>query len=238
MARVQDKTVRELRQRTGASLRQCRDALREAEGDLERAVALLAPPEDDDEEPGFDLAASLRNQFLIAMPGLEDDNFSHTVSLLCEHNDSGAIGLVINRPMELDLDTMLDQMGIAHDALEVGTSVYWGGPVAPERGFVLHGKPGGWDSSMQLSPSLYITTSRDILTAIGRGEGPRDFLVALGYAGWGAGQLESEILLNSWLNTPADDEVLFRTEAARRWQAATRLIGVDITQLAGTAGHA
>jgi len=242
MPTPRDKKVKELQARTGASLEDCRLALKHARGDVERAADLLsiAPEEttESDDDLAADDAASLRNQFLIAMPSLDDENFNHTVSLLCEHNDGGAIGLIINRPMDLALTAMLDQMGIEHDALEDDASVYWGGPVQPERGFVLHGEPGGWDSSMQLSASLFITTSRDILAAIGKGEGPRDFLVALGYAGWGAGQLESEILLNSWLNTPADDAILFRTAPAFRWQAATRLIGVDVSQLSGEAGHA
>ncbi len=185
-----------------------------------------------------DSDASLKNQFLVAMPSLEDENFSHTVSLLCEHSDSGAIGLVINRPTDLKLSEMMDQMGLEHDGVDAGTIVYWGGPVQPERGFVIHRDPGGWESCMPLGQSLYITTSRDILRAIGKGEGPQQYFVVLGYAGWGAGQLESEILHNAWLNAPLDEQILFRTPARERWQAATKLLGVDVTQLAGDAGHA
>ncbi len=180
----------------------------------------------------------LKHQFLVAMPSLEDENFVQTVSLLCEHNDSGAIGLVINRPTDLKLGDMMEQMGLEHGALGDEAIVFWGGPVQPERGFVVHRQPGGWESSLEVGQDLYITTSRDILRAIGQGEGPRDYLVVLGYAGWGAGQLESEILHNSWLNTPVDEQILFRTPARDRWQAATRLLGVDVTQLAGDAGHA
>ncbi|HEX4894749.1 MAG TPA: YqgE/AlgH family protein [Solimonas sp.] len=183
-------------------------------------------------------AACLKNQFLIAMPGLEDENFSHTVSLLCEHNDAGAIGLVINKPTDLKLGDMMEQMGLEHAALDDDAIVYWGGPVQPERGFVVHRRPGGWESCLQIGEDLYITTSRDILRAIGSGEGPRDYFVVLGYAGWGAGQLESEILHNSWLNTPVSGQILFQTPIRDRWQAATRLLGVDVTQLAGDAGHA
>lgn len=180
----------------------------------------------------------LKHQFLVAMPSLDDENFVQTVSLLCEHNDSGAIGLVINRPTDLKLGDMMEQMGLEHGALGDEAIVFWGGPVQPERGFVVHRQPGGWESSLEVGQDLYITTSRDILRAIGQGEGPRDYLVVLGYAGWGAGQLESEILHNSWLNTPVDEQILFRMPARDRWQAATRLLGVDVTQLAGDAGHA
>jgi putative transcriptional regulator len=181
---------------------------------------------------------SLKNQFLIAMPGMDDEQFGHTVSLLCEHNDHGAIGLIINRPIDLSLADMMEQMGLDHSALGAEQTVYWGGPVQPERGFVVHNQGGQWESSLQVKDDLYITTSRDILAAIGIGEGPKDFFVALGYAGWSEGQLESEVLKNSWLNCPIDHSILFRTPARDRWKAATRLLGVDVTQLSSDAGHA
>ncbi len=180
----------------------------------------------------------LSNQFLVAMPGLEDSNFSHSVTLLCEHSDKGALGLIINRPTDLHLTEMLDQMGVEHGQLPGDPIVYWGGPVQPERGFVVHCGPGTWDSTLKLDEDLYITTSRDVLGAIGRGEGPERYMVALGYAGWGEGQLESEIMSNSWLNTPVDGSVLFGTPAPERWIAATRLLGVDVSHLASVAGHA
>ncbi len=178
------------------------------------------------------------NQFLVAMPGLEDTNFSHSVTLLCEHSDKGALGLIINRPTDLRLSEMLDQMGVERTQLSGDPIVYWGGPVQPERGFVVHSAPGVWDSTLKLDDDLYITTSRDVLGAIGRGEGPQRYIVALGYAGWGEGQLESEIMSNSWLNTPVDSGVLFGTPAPQRWLAATRLLGVDVSHLASVAGHA
>jgi putative transcriptional regulator len=181
---------------------------------------------------------TLKNQFLIAMPGLEDENFNHTVSLLCEHNDAGAIGLVINKPTELTLRDMMAQMDLEHDALSEDAIVYWGGPVQPERGFVIHRQPGGWESSLEIEDDLYITTSRDILRSIGKGTGPEHYFVVLGYAGWGAGQLESEILHNAWLNTPLSSKVLFQIPVRDRWQEATRLLGIDVTQIAGNAGHA
>jgi putative transcriptional regulator len=185
-----------------------------------------------------DDASFLKNQFLVAMPGLEDENFNHTVSLVCEHNDAGAIGLVINKPTELTLTEMMSQMGLDHDAVNAEHPVYWGGPVQPERGFVIHRGRGEWESSLQLQDDLYITTSRDILRAIGKGDGPSDYVVALGYAGWAAGQLESEILHNAWLNTPISGQILFKTPVRQRWQAATRLLGIDVSQIAGNAGHA
>ncbi|MGQ0618741.1 MAG: YqgE/AlgH family protein [Panacagrimonas sp.] len=182
---------------------------------------------------------SLKNQFLVAMPGLEDENFSRTVSLLCEHNDKGAIGLVVNRPTDLTLTAMLDQMGVKHDAFDAQDHVvFWGGPVQPERGFVVHGAPAGWESCMPIGDELFITTSRDVLTAIGEGRGPKEFLIMLGYAGWGAGQLESELLHNSWLNTPVDTGILFTVPARTRWQSATRLLGLEVTQLSSGSGHA
>jgi putative transcriptional regulator len=192
----------------------------------------------DPSAPKSEGALSYSNQFLVAMPGLEDENFSHTVTLLCEHNDKGALGLVINRPTDLSVRDMLDHMELQHGSLIGNPIVHWGGPVQPERGFVVHSGPNTWESSLEIAENLYITTSRDVLTAIGLGRGPREYFVALGYAGWQAGQLEGEILHNSWLNTPADRAILFTLPAEDRWQAATRLLGVDVMQLTGQAGHA
>lgn len=234
MIRIPVATVRRLRDRTGATLAQCKRALQAAEGDEAKAEAALRADSVLDSD-----ASSLKNQFLVAMPGLEDDNFSHTVSLLCEHNDKGAIGLIINRPTDLTLTAMLDQMGVKHVAEDANEHVvFWGGPVQPERGFVVHRGPGGWESCMPIAKDLFITTSRDVLAAIGEGRGPKEFLVTLGYAGWGAGQLETEILANSWLNTPVDSAIIFKTPARSRWQSATRLLGLDVTQLSSGAGHA
>lgn len=238
MPKISLALVRKLRKSTGAGLAQCRRALEAQDGDLERAEAHLQA--ESLSEAGAD---SLKNHFLIAMPGLEDENFDHTVSLLCEHNEKGAIGLIINRPTELSLLAMLDQMGVKHESIGPHDQVheqmvFWGGPVQPERGFVVHQAPGGWESCMPIGGGLYITTSRDVLAAIGEGRGPKEFLVALGYAGWGAGQLESEIMKNSWLNAPASAAVLFDVPARNRWQSATRLLGLDVTQLSSDMGHA
>jgi putative transcriptional regulator len=173
------------------------------------------------------------------MPGMVDGNFDRTVTLLCEHTPEGAMGLVINRPTTLELRDMLQHMGIAAEQLadEPGP-VFWGGPVQPERGFVLH-SPGDsqWDSTLKLSDAISITTSKDILVAISQGQGPAQYMVTLGYAGWSAGQLESEILHNSWLNAPADSAIVFDTPTAVRWEAAARLLGVDVHLLGTDAGH-
>jgi putative transcriptional regulator len=183
---------------------------------------------------------SLRNQFLVAMPGMVDGNFDHTVTLLCEHTPEGAMGLVINRPTTLELRDMLQHMGISTAQFTASSMpVYWGGPVQPERGFVLHSSDATqWDSTLSLSDAISVTTSKDILVAISQGQGPAHYLVTLGYAGWSAGQLEEEILHNSWLNAPANSAIVFETPTAARWEAAARLLGVDVRLLGTDAGHA
>ena len=181
----------------------------------------------------------LANHFLIAMPGLTDPNFHHTVTYLCEHDEEGAMGLVINRPIEMQLGDLLQHVGIRVEDDEVlSRPVFLGGPVQPERGFVLHEPLGDWDATMQVTDRIGVTASQDILAAIARGEGPERFLVALGYAGWGAGQLEEEMLANAWLSGPADPGILFETPVEARWEAAARHLGVDLGMLSGDAGHA
>jgi len=182
---------------------------------------------------------SLTNHFLIAMPGLEDPNFSRTVTYVCEHTERGAMGIVINRPMNIRLGEMLDQLDIASsDRRVLEASVYLGGPVQPERGFVLHPTAEGFDSTLNVTPEISITTSRDILEAIADGKGPTHRLIALGYAGWGGGQLEQEIGANTWLSGPVDVEIIFRLPASARWRAAAQLLGIDMNLLSGEAGHA
>lgn len=180
----------------------------------------------------------LDNQFLVAMPNVVTGAFARSVTLMCDHNSEGAMGLVINRPTELDLRDMLAHMSIDCAALNTPESIFWGGPVQSERGFVLHRPTGQWEATLHLSKDVVITTSKDILEAIGRGEGPAEYLVTLGYAGWGEGQLESEIRANSWLNTPTDSRIIFTTPSDDRWAAATRLLGVDPSTLSSHAGHA
>lgn len=182
--------------------------------------------------------ASLQNQFLVAMPEFKDSHFDKSVTLLCEHNPDGALGLVVNRPTDLRLSTMLSHMDVQCDKLASDPIIFWGGPVRPEHGFVLHGPPGNWESCLEISKNLYLTTSRDVLNALGQGDGPTEFLVALGYAGWGSGQLEREILDNAWLNAPLDRKILFSLPVAERWLAATQLLGLNVLHLASQAGHA
>ena len=184
--------------------------------------------------------SSLKNQFLIAMPGLEDPNFSRTVTYICDHSDAGAMGIVINRPTELHLSDVLEHMGIEnHDPKTTEQIVYLGGPVEEERGFVLHTpRDGGWKSSIPITEDIAITTSRDILEAMAEGNGPARCLVALGYAGWAAGQLEAEMQQNTWLSGPAQADVLFDLPPEQRWEAAARLLGVDLALMSTDAGHA
>lgn len=181
----------------------------------------------------------LTHQFLIAMPALTDPNFSQTVVYISEHNPSGALGLVINRPLNLSLGQLLEHLQIATDRSNVATMpVYSGGPVQPEQGFVLHSPVGHWSATLRITEQIGITTSRDILQATAEGQGPTHLLVALGYAGWGPGQLERELVENTWLSTPADFDLLFHTPSERRWLAAAALLGIDLNLLSTDAGHA
>ncbi|MHB8254480.1 MAG: YqgE/AlgH family protein [Acidiferrobacter sp.] len=182
---------------------------------------------------------SLANQFLIAMPGLGDPNFFRTVTLICEHSEEGAMGIIINRPIDLTLGDVFSQLDIeGPDNLAAQRSVHLGGPIQNNRGFVLHEPLGTWESTLAVTETLGISTSRDILAAIARHEGPEHYLLALGYAGWGPGQIEQEIADNAWLSGPATSEILFKTRPEARWSAAAHLLGVDVTRLCGDAGHA
>lgn len=183
--------------------------------------------------------SSLKSQLLIAMPALQDPNFSRTVTYICEHGDHGAMGIVLNRPTDLRLADVLRHMEIEDGLGAAGDQiVYLGGPVEEERGFVLHTHTDPWDSTLAITDHISITTSRDILEAMAHGEGPGQTLVALGYAGWGAGQLEQELQQNAWLSGPADQSILFDLPADQRWEAAARLLGVDVNLLSSEAGHA
>ncbi|MCU0835616.1 MAG: YqgE/AlgH family protein [Chromatiaceae bacterium] len=184
-------------------------------------------------------ATALTNHFLIAMPGLRDPNFSRTVTYLCEHTEQGAMGIVINRPMEIRLGEVLAQLDIeTRDRAVLDSLVYLGGPVQPERGFVLHSGDHSFDSTLAITAEISVTTSRDVLEAIAAGRGPEHHLVALGYAGWGGGQLEEEMGANAWLSGPADQDIIFHMPADARWLAAAQLLGVDLNLLSGEAGHA
>lgn len=181
----------------------------------------------------------LTNHFLIAMPTLADPNFSRTVTYICAHNDEGAMGIVINRPLDLELGEVLAQMELdAHDPSISARPVYQGGPVHTDRGFVLHRPARDWGSSITVTAEVGVSTSRDILEAISTGDGPSDSLVALGYAGWGAGQLEQEMADNAWLSGPADLAIVFETPSKLRWERAASLIGVDLAAMSSDVGHA
>jgi putative transcriptional regulator len=181
----------------------------------------------------------LKNHFLIAMPNLADPNFFHTVTYICEHNSQGAMGIVINQPVDLTLADVIEHLGLPYsDGQHMQQSIYRGGPVEVERGFVLHKPVGHWDSTLPVTKTIGLSTSNDIVEALAQGNGPGQCLVALGYAGWGAGQLEQEIVENSWLSAPASEDVIFETAAEKRWEAAAALMGIDIKQLTGDYGHA
>ena len=182
---------------------------------------------------------TLANQLLIAMPGMADPNFSSTVTLICEHNDEGALGIVINRPLTLKLGGLFEQLELeGADADAAESPVLMGGPVGPERGFVLHDCAHSYENSLAVSSDICLTLSRDVIDAMACGQGPHKSLVALGYAGWEAGQLESEMLANSWLNVPATTEIVFDIPFPDRWAAAARAIGIDLSRMSPDAGHA
>ena len=182
---------------------------------------------------------SLCNQLLIAMPGMLDPNFSTTVTLVCEHNDEGALGIVINRPMDIKLEGLFEQLDVTDaDRSIANHPVLNGGPVARERGFVLHNPSSAFESSVTVSDEVQLTLSRDVIDAMAAGSGPDKSLVALGYAGWEPGQLEAEILSNTWLTVPAKPEVIFDIPFNDRWTVAAQTIGIDISQISPDAGHA
>jgi len=184
----------------------------------------------------------LRNQFLLSMPHLEDPNFAHTVTYICDHSEYGAMGLVINRNAGLPIEELLSHLDLrAQDPDSCRQPVYAGGPVHEDRGFVLHssdGTPGLWLCSHEVTPDISLTTSLDILEAIAQGNGPSAFLVALGYAGWGPGQLEAELSENLWLSCPSNFDILFRMLAEDRLQAAASVLGINLNLMTAHAGHA
>ena len=189
---------------------------------------------------GMHAPSSLANQFLIAMPGMDDPNFSGGVALLCHHGPEGAMGLVLNRTSDYLLGEVMAQMGIREvDARLAAQPVLAGGPVEPERGFVLHSPDAGpYDATLAISEHIHLTTSRDVLEAMARGEGPRRATLALGYAGWGAQQLEGELREHVWLSVDAAPDIVFDTPLPVRWNAAARLIGIDPSALTSYSGHA
>ncbi len=182
---------------------------------------------------------SLTSQLLIAMPGMQDPNFASTVTLICEHNDEGALGIVINRPLDLKLGGLLEQLEIGSDDETLNNMpVMAGGPVGLERGFVIHNASEDYENSLNVSSDIKLTVSRDVIDAIANGDGPDKTLIALGYAGWEGGQLETEILANSWINVPATPELLFDTPFEERWKEAAVSLGIDLARIGPDAGHA
>jgi putative transcriptional regulator len=185
------------------------------------------------------MADTLTNHFLIAMPALQDANFSRTVTLICEHSSDGAMGIVINRATDLRLRDILEQLELEANNVDTAERpVFLGGPVQNNRGFVIHEPLGSWESTLPVTETLGVSTSRDILAAIAESRGPDRYLVALGYAGWGAGQLEREMVENAWLSGPASTQILFELPLEQRWSAAAGLVGVDLSMLSSEAGHA
>jgi putative transcriptional regulator len=185
------------------------------------------------------LSGSLSNHFLIAMPGMADPYFAKTLTLICEHSDKGAIGVVVNKPIDLTLASLFGEINIAlEDAVLRETNVLFGGPVLMDRGFVLHQPLGEWSSTLKVNDELGLTTSKDILEAIAAGRGPSRVLVTLGYAGWGPGQLEDEVARNGWLSVDANADVVFTLPPAERLAAAMALLGLNYGNLSDVAGHA
>ncbi len=202
----------------------------------------------------------LQSQLLIAMPALGDPSFKKTVTLICQHNAEGCFGLTINRPIQITLDELFDQLHISSDNDRIkGALALKGGPVQPEQGFVIHeisadeapddtfdsnathqGRRNNarWENTLTINDSLAVTASRDILFDIAEGKGPKNFLLALGCASWGAGQIEQEMLQNSWLNCPTNNKILFETPFEERWNSAIDTLGFDINLISDEAGHA
>ncbi|WP_374567874.1 YqgE/AlgH family protein [Ideonella sp.] len=186
---------------------------------------------------------NLTNQFLIAMPGMADDTFSGAVVYLCEHSDKGALGLVINKPIDITLANLFEKVDLSLEGNDLAEQpVYFGGPVQTERGFVLHEPQGGdaqgFSSTLQVPGGLEMTTSKDVLEAMSHGQGPKRVLVTLGYSGWSAGQLEDEIGRNGWLTVDAEPGIIFDTPVAERYDRALALLGIDPRMLSQEAGHA
>ena len=186
---------------------------------------------------------NLTNHFLIAMPNMADPYFSRTLTYVCEHNEQGALGIVVNRPIDMTLQALFERLSLSmKDTARADAPIYFGGPVQTDRGFVLHEPAGDWQATLKVTAGkggvIGLTTSKDILEAVGRGEGPAKMLVSLGYAGWSAGQIEHELSQNAWLTVEAKDAILFDLPPDERLAAAMDLLGLDYARLADQAGHA
>ncbi len=182
---------------------------------------------------------SLTGHFLIAMPSLNDGFFNQAVTYICEHDENGSFGIIINQQTGISLKQIAKEMTIeTENNYNDKQLVFIGGPVDQGRGFILHRPIGNWQSSLKVNNNIALTTSKDILQAIINNEGPEDNIVALGYAGWAAGQLDHEMASNTWLSCPADEQIIFNTPVEERWKTAAKLIGVDLSLLSNDAGHA
>ncbi len=184
-------------------------------------------------------SVDLTGHFLIAMPAMTDPHFAKSLTYICEHNEQGALGVVVNRPIDMTLYALLRQIEIKKPAAACKVvPVHYGGPVQIDRGFVLHSPAGSWNSTLVVNENIGLTTSKDILEAVACGEGPQSMLVTLGYAGWAPGQLEHELAANAWLTVGADTRILFETPAAQRYNEGLKLLGIDLAMLSDAAGHA
>jgi putative transcriptional regulator len=182
---------------------------------------------------------NLTDNFLIAMPALEDPYFSNALVYICEHNENGALGIIVNRPIDLDLAGLLEKIDIKLENDQLSSlPVYFGGPVQLDRGFVLHRPVGAWQSTLVVNEEVGLTSSRDVLASVGSAGQPSEIIVTLGYAGWDPGQLESELAQNSWLTVPAKPDILFDLPPEERLPAAMLKLGISFTQLSDVAGHA
>lgn len=185
------------------------------------------------------MAIDLTHHFLIAMPNMVDPYFAKSLTYICEHNDQGALGVVVNRPIDLSLQALFERINLKLERRELrDIPVYFGGPVQTDRGFVLHQPLGEWNSTLNVRDNLGLTTSKDILEAVGKGKGPAKMLVTLGYSGWAAGQLEHELGQNAWLTVAAGEQIIFDLPAEEKLPAAMELLGVDFASLSEDAGHA
>jgi putative transcriptional regulator len=196
---------------------------------------------------GNNKVSNLIGHFLIAMPSLNDGFFNQSVTYICEHDESGSFGIIINQESEITLGQVIEEMKIDVDVdgnsnsngdYHKDQAIFIGGPVDQGRGFILHRSQGEWLSSLKINDHIALTSSKDILQAIANNNGPEENIVALGYAGWAAGQLEKELASNTWLSCPADEQIIFNTPVAGRWKAAAKLIGIDLSLLSSDIGHA
>ena len=182
---------------------------------------------------------NLKDHFLIAMPSISNGIFAHSITYICEHNEQGAMGIVINHPLDLSLDEIFQHLDIGDIHRPHRERIFAGGPVHMDRGFVLHrSSDNNWESTIRVSDQIALTTSQDILTAIAHDEGPSDSIVALGYAGWGEGQLELELAENAWLTAPADSDIIFNTPIELKAKAAAAKMGIDLALISPEVGHA